>query len=75
METPNPTPSIGAKVKHAVAQALRLPTTPSASSTGMLRALQDRPLYAGTVDDAEVQRRRAANRRARKARRVTRRRG
>lgn len=38
----------------------------------ILRALQNRPLYQGTVDPVTVQERRVKNRAARKARRVMR---
>jgi hypothetical protein len=38
----------------------------------ILAAMQDKPMYAGTVPAAIVARRRAKNRRARKARAITR---
>lgn len=38
----------------------------------LLMAMQTRPIYAGTVPDAEVARRRAANRRAKASRRINR---
>lgn len=76
METPDTfLRAAGAKAKHAVRQMLPARTTPDPYGFRILQHLQDRPLYAGTVPDAEVQRRREANRRARKARRITRRRG
>lgn len=46
---------------------------PSISSLAMLRALQGKQVYAGTVPAAVVTQRRAANKVARAARRQTRR--
>lgn len=50
------------------------PKPPSRYSLAILNGLQGTPIYGGTVDPAEIKRRRAANRVARKSRRVNRKR-